>query len=53
MHELLPTGYSVSALEFEAMQGLKASARGGRAIADMSENEIEQMAAGRNDRLGR
>jgi prevent-host-death family protein len=42
-----PTGYFVSAVEFEEMQRLKAYARRSRAVADMTKEEIEQMAASR------
>ena len=42
-----PTGYFVSAVEFEEMQRLKAYARRSRAVADMTKDEIEQMAASR------
>jgi len=41
------TGYFVSAVEFEEMQRLKAYARRSRAVADMTKDEIEQMAASR------
>jgi hypothetical protein len=41
------TGYFVSAVEFEEMQRIKASARRTRAVADMTPQEIEEMAAGR------
>ncbi len=41
------TGYFVSAVEYEEMQRLKAFARRSRAIADLPEADIEQMAAGR------
>ena len=40
-------GYFVSAVEFEEMQRLKAFARRSRAVADMTKDEIDQMAAGR------
>jgi prevent-host-death family protein len=40
-----PTGYFVSAVEFEALQRLKATRS--RAVADLTQEEIEQMAAGR------
>ena len=42
-----PTGYFVSAVEFEEMQRLKTYARRSRAVADMTKEEIEQMAASR------
>jgi prevent-host-death family protein len=42
-----PMGYFISAVEFEAMQRLKASARRSRAVADLSKAEIDQMTAGR------
>lgn len=41
------TGYFVSAVEYEELQRLKASGRRSRAVADMTKEEIEQMAAGR------
>ena len=41
------TGYFVSAVEFEEMQRLKAYARRSRATADMTKEEIDQMAASR------
>ena len=41
------TGYFVSAVEFEEMQRLKAYARRSRAVADMTKEEIEQMANSR------
>ena len=41
------TGYFVSAVEFEEMQRLKTLARRSRAVADMTKEEIEQMAASR------
>jgi prevent-host-death family protein len=41
------TGYFVSAVEFDEMQRLKAYARRSRAVADMTKDEIEQMAASR------
>jgi prevent-host-death family protein len=41
------TGYFVSAIEFEEMQRLKVYARRSRAVADMTKDEIEQMAASR------
>jgi prevent-host-death family protein len=42
-----PTGYFVSAVEYEEMLRLRAFARRGRAVADMTKEEIEQMATGR------
>jgi prevent-host-death family protein len=39
------TGYFVSASEYEEMQRLKAFARRSRAVADMSEAEIQEIAA--------
>lgn len=44
-----PTGYFVSAVEFEAMQRFKAFAGRSRAVADLTQEEMEQMAAGRMD----
>ena len=41
------TGYFVSAVEYEELQRLKAFRRRSRAVADMTKEEIEQMAAGR------
>jgi prevent-host-death family protein len=41
------TGYFVSAVEFEEMQRLKVYARRSRAVADMTKDEIEQMATSR------
>jgi prevent-host-death family protein len=41
------TGYFVSAVEFEQLQRLKAFARRSRAVADLTKEEIDQMAAGR------
>jgi prevent-host-death family protein len=41
------TGYFVSAVEFEELQRFKAHARRSRAVADMTREEIEQMAASR------
>ena len=41
------TGYFVSAVEFEKLQRIKAFARRSRAVAELSEDKIEQMAAGR------
>jgi prevent-host-death family protein len=43
------TGYFVSAVEYEEMLRLKAFAQRSRAVADMTQEEIEQMAAGRMD----
>jgi len=43
------TGYFVSVLEFEEMQRLKASARRSRAVADLSDDEIDQMTSGQMD----
>ena len=40
-------GYFISAVEFEAMQQLKASTRRSLAIADLSKEDIDQMTAGR------
>jgi prevent-host-death family protein len=42
-----PTGYFVSAIEFEEMQRLKAYVGRSRAVADMTREEIDQMTAGR------
>lgn len=42
-------GYFISAVEFEEMLRLKTMARRSRAIADLSEDEIDQMTAGRMD----
>ena len=39
------TGYFISAVEFEEMQRLKAFARRTRAVADLTKEEIDQMAA--------
>jgi PHD/YefM family antitoxin component YafN of YafNO toxin-antitoxin module len=41
------TGYFVSAVEYEEMPRLKTLVRRGRAVTDMTREEIEQMAAGR------
>ena len=41
-----PTGYFVSAVEFEAMQRLKAFAGRSRAVADLTEDEITQVTGG-------
>ena len=41
------TGYFVSAVEFEELQRLKAYVRRSRAVADMTKEDIEQMAASR------
>jgi prevent-host-death family protein len=41
------TGYFVSAVEYEELQRLKTFGRRSRAVADMTREEIEQMAAGR------
>jgi prevent-host-death family protein len=41
------TGYFVSVIEFEELQRIKAFARRSRAVVDLSQEEIEQMAAGR------
>jgi prevent-host-death family protein len=41
------TGYFISAVEFEEMQRLKAHARRSRAVADMTEEEMAQMASSR------
>ena len=42
-----PTGYFVSAVEYEELMRLKAFARRSRAVADMTKEEIDQMAASR------
>ena len=42
-----PTGYFVSPVEFEEMQRLKAYVRRSRAVADLTEQEIDQIAASR------
>jgi len=39
------TGYFVSAVEFEELQRIKASARRSRAVVDLTREEIDQMAA--------
>ena len=41
------TGYFVSVIEFEELQRIKAFARRSRAVVNLSQEEIEQMAAGR------
>lgn len=41
------TGYFVSAIEFEELQRLKAYVRRSRAVADLTQTEIDQMTAGR------
>jgi prevent-host-death family protein len=41
------TGYFVSAIEFEELQRIKAFARRSRAVVDLTQEEIDQMAAGR------
>jgi prevent-host-death family protein len=41
------TGYFVSAVEFEEMQRIKATARRSRAVVDMTAEEVEAMTAGR------
>ncbi len=41
------TGYFISTVEYEALQRLKGFGRRSRAVADMTGDEIEQMAAGR------
>ena len=41
------TGYFISAVDFEEMQRIKASARRSRAVVDMTKEEIDRMAAGR------
>jgi prevent-host-death family protein len=50
-----PTGYFISAVEYEEMQRLKALARRPRAITDLTEAEIEAVSASRmgseHDRL--
>jgi prevent-host-death family protein len=44
------TGYFVSAVEYEEMLRLKAAfARRSRGVSDMTQDEIEQMVAGRMD----
>ena len=42
-----PTGYFISAIEYEELQRLKAFAGQSRAVADMTKGEIEQMTTGR------
>lgn len=42
-----PTGYFVSAVEFEAMQRFKEFAGRRRAVVDLTREEIEHLAAGR------
>jgi prevent-host-death family protein len=42
-----PTGYFISAVEYEEMQRLKALARRSRAITDLTEAEIEAVSASR------
>jgi PHD/YefM family antitoxin component YafN of YafNO toxin-antitoxin module len=42
-----PTAYFVSAEQYEEMQRIKDAARRSWAVADMTSDEIEQMAAGR------
>ena len=41
------TGYFISAIEFEEIQRLKAFARRSRAVAEFSQEEIEQMTSAR------
>jgi len=41
------TGYFVSAVEYEEMQRLKTFVRRSRAVADMTKEEMEQIAASR------
>jgi prevent-host-death family protein len=41
------TGYFISAVEFEEIQRIKASARRSRAVADLTPEEIDRMTAGR------
>ncbi len=41
------TGYFVSAVEFEEMQRIKATARRSRAVVDMTAEEVALMTAGR------
>lgn len=43
------TGYFISAIEYEEIQRIKASLRRSRLVADMTRDEIEEMAAGRMD----
>ncbi len=42
-------GYFISAVEFEELQRLRVFARRGRAVADLTKDEIDQMTAGRMD----
>jgi prevent-host-death family protein len=42
-----PTGYFISALEYEQLQQLKAQSRRVRKLMDLSEEEIEEMASQR------
>jgi prevent-host-death family protein len=42
-----PTGYFVSAVEYEEMQRLKTASRRTRAIADLTREEVEQMTGAR------
>jgi len=42
-----PTGYFISAVEYEEMQRLKALVRRSRAITDLTEAEIEAVSASR------
>lgn len=42
-----PTGYFVSAVEFQEIQRLKAFARSSRAVVNVTENKIEEMTASR------
>jgi prevent-host-death family protein len=42
-----PTGYFVSAVEYEEFQRIKAYARRSRAVADLSKDEVDEMLAGR------
>ena len=41
------TGYFISAVEFEAMQRLKACARRSRAVVGLSQEEVQQITSGR------
>jgi prevent-host-death family protein len=41
------TGYFISAIEFEELQRIKAFARRSRAVVDLTQEEIDQMTAGR------
>ncbi len=43
------TGYFISAIEYEEIQRIKASLRRSRLVADMTHDEITEMAAGRMD----